>query len=158
MAVSSERAQLVEDVLFKSRELSTETVMFHTAIAETRGLSAVDTKVLDYLARFGPQTPKDLARLSGLAPASVTAMIDRLERKGIVGRRPHPDDRRRVFIELDQQAIASGVHLWDHLVKRMYELCDRYTDDELRTVIGFIEAATTLTHESTANLTGSTNE
>ena len=155
--MSSERAQLVEKILLRSRELSTETVMFHTAISETRGLSAVDAKVLDYLARFGPQTPKDLARLSGLAPASVTAMIDRLESKGIVSREPHPDDRRKILITLDLQAIASGVHLWDHLVKRMYELCDRYTDDELRTVIGFVEACTTLTHESTAKLTGSTD-
>ena len=150
--MSRERAKLVEDVLNRSRELSTETVMFHTAIAGTRGLSAVDTKVLDYLARFGPQTPKDLARLSGLAPASVTAMIDRLERKGIVNRRPHPDDRRRVLIALDEKAIESGVHLWDHLVRRMLELCERYTDDELRTVIGFIEAATEITHESTEKL------
>jgi DNA-binding MarR family transcriptional regulator len=155
--VSSERAKLVEEVLLRSRELSTETVMFHTAIADTRGLSAVDTKVLDYLARFGPQTPKDLARLSGLAPASVTAMIDRLERKGIVNREPHPDDRRRVLISLDLKTIESGVHLWDHLVKRMHELCDRYSDAELRTVIGFIEAATVFTHESTAKLTGSTD-
>jgi DNA-binding MarR family transcriptional regulator len=129
--------------------------MFHSAISETRGLSAVESKVLDYLARFGPQTPKDLARLSGLAPASVTAMIDRLERKGIVDRQPHPDDRRKILIALDLQSIVSGLHLWDHLVKGMYELCDRYTDDELRTVIGFVRAATALTHESTAKLTGS---
>ena len=40
----------------------------------------------------------------------------------------------------------------------MYELCDRYTDDELRTVIGFVRAATALTHESTVKLTESTNE
>ncbi|MEU5258380.1 MarR family transcriptional regulator [Amycolatopsis sp. NPDC021455] len=156
--MSSERAKLVEDVLLRSRELSTETVMFHTAISETRGLSAVESKVLDYLARFGPQTPKDLARLSGLAPASVTAMIDRLESKGIVNREPHPDDRRKILISLDLQAIASGVHLWDHLVKGMHELCGRYSDDELRTIIGFVQAATALTHESTAKLTGATNE
>jgi DNA-binding MarR family transcriptional regulator len=156
--VSSERAKLVEEVLLRSRELSTETVMFHTAISATRGLSAVESKVLDYVARFGPQTPKELARHSGLAPASVTAMIDRLESKGIVNREPHPDDRRKILISLDSHAIASGVHLWDHLVKRMYELCDRYTDGELRTIIGFVEAAAALTHESTAKLTGSTNE
>lgn len=156
--MSSERAKLVEEVLLRSRELSTETVMFHTAIAETRGLSAVETKVLDYLARFGSQTPKDLARLSGLAPASVTAMIDRLEHKGIVNRERHPEDRRKILIVLDLQSIASGVHLWDHLVQGMHELCDRYTDDELRTLIGFVEAATALTHESTAKLTASTNE
>lgn len=132
--------------------------MFHTAISETRGLSAVESKVLDYLARFGAQTPKDLARLSGLAPASVTAMIDRLERKGIVNREPHPDDRRKVLIVLDPQSIASGAHLWGHLVKGMYELCDRYTDDELRTIIGFVQAATALTHESTTLLTAGTSK
>ncbi|GHG23557.1 MarR family transcriptional regulator [Amycolatopsis bullii] len=132
--------------------------MFHTAIAATRGLSAVETKVLDYLARFGSQTPKELARLSGLAPASVTAMIDRLEGKGIVNREPHPDDRRKILIALDLRSIESGVHLWDHLVKGMHELCDRYTDDELRTIIGFVRTATALTHESTEKLTAATNE
>lgn len=131
--------------------------MFHTAISETRGLSAVESKVLDYLARFGSQTPKELARLSGLTPASVTAMVDRLERKGIVHREPHPDDRRRVLVTLQMKAIESGLHLWDHLVRGMHELCDRYTDDELRTVIGFVEAATALTHESTVKLTGATD-
>jgi DNA-binding MarR family transcriptional regulator len=153
--VSSERANLVEEVLLRARELSTETVMFHTAISGTRGLSAVESKVLDYLARFGPQTPKELARLSGLAPASVTAMVDRLERKGIVSRRPHPEDRRKVLIALDEQAIARDLHLWNHLVAGMHELCGRYSDDELRTIVGFVEAATALTHESTAKLTGS---
>ncbi|MFB9684605.1 MarR family transcriptional regulator [Amycolatopsis plumensis] len=156
--MSSERTKLVEEVLLRSRELSTETVMFHTAIAATRGLSAVETKVLDYLARFGSQTPKELARLSGLAPASVTAMIDRLEGKGIVNREPHPDDRRKILIALDLRSIESGVHLWDHLVKGMHELCDRYTEDELRTIIGFVRTATTLTHESTEKLTAATNE
>ncbi|MFT7870414.1 MULTISPECIES: MarR family transcriptional regulator [Amycolatopsis] len=156
--MSSERTKLVEEVLLRSRELSTETVMFHTAIAATRGLSAVETKVLDYLARFGSQTPKELARLSGLAPASVTAMIDRLEGKGIVNREPHPDDRRKILIALDLRSIESGVHLWDHLVKGMHELCDRYTDDELRTIIGFVRTATALTHESTEKLTAATNE
>jgi DNA-binding MarR family transcriptional regulator len=156
--VSSERAKLVEEVLLRARELSTETVMFHTAISERRGLSPVESKVLDYLARLGPQTPKELARLSGLAPASVTALVDRLERKGIVAREPHPDDRRRVLIALDAKAIERSVHLWDHLIAGMHRLCDRYSDDELRTVIGFVQAAAALTHESTAKLTASTDE
>jgi DNA-binding MarR family transcriptional regulator len=145
--VSSERAKLVEEVLLGARELSTETVMFHTAI--------VESKVLDYLARLGPQMPKELARLSGLAPASVTALIDRLERKGFVGREPHPDDRRKVLITLDPGAIERSVHLWDHLVAKVLELCERYSDDELRTVIGFVAAAAVITHESTVQLTDS---
>ena len=39
----------------------------------------------------------------------------------------------------------------------MSELCERYSDDELRTVIGFVAAATAITHESTVKLTGATD-
>jgi DNA-binding MarR family transcriptional regulator len=155
ITVSSERAKLVEEVLLRARELSTETVMFHTAIAETRGLSPVESKVLDYLARLGAQTPKELARLSGLAPASVTALVDRLERKGFVARVPHPEDRRRVLVELDPRAVERSIHLWDHLVAKVLELCESHSDDELRTVIGFVAAAAAITHESTVQLTDS---
>ncbi|RSM66539.1 MarR family transcriptional regulator [Amycolatopsis sp. WAC 01376] len=151
--MSSERAELVERVLGGSRALSTETVMFHTAIAEQRGLSAVESKVTDYLARLGPQTPKALSQLSGLAPASITALIDRLEGKGIVARKPHPEDRRKVLIEIDGAAMASAAPLWDHLVKSVRETCENYTDGELEAVVRFLTDAAAITHESTELIT-----
>jgi DNA-binding MarR family transcriptional regulator len=150
--VSSERAKLVEEILLKSRELSTETIMFHTAIADQRGLSAVESKVMDYLVRLGPQTPKDLAHLSGLAPASVTALIDRLEKKDLVARKPHPDDRRRVLIEMDMAGVAESAPMWDHLVRSTQEHLEHYTDEQLRTIIEWVAAAAVITHESTAKL------
>ncbi|WP_340686163.1 MarR family transcriptional regulator [Amycolatopsis coloradensis] len=150
--MSSERAELIERVLGGARALSTETVMFHTAIAEQRGLSAVESKVTDYLARFGPQTPKALSRLSGLAPASITALIDRLESKRIVTRKPHPEDRRKVLIEIDGAMMASVAPLWDHLVKSVREACENYADGELETVIRFLADATAITRDSTGRL------
>ncbi|MFE5502463.1 MarR family winged helix-turn-helix transcriptional regulator [Amycolatopsis japonica] len=150
--MSSERAELVERILNGSRALSTETVMFHTAIAELIGLSAVESKVTDYLARFGPQTPKALSQLSGLAPASITALIDRLEGKGIVTRKPHPEDRRKVLIEIDAARMAAAAPLWDHLVKSVREACENYTDNELKTVIRFLADAAAITHDSTGRL------
>jgi len=156
--VSSERAKLIEEVLFRSREWSTETVIFHAAIAERRGLSAVESKVSDYLARLGPMTPKDLAAFSGLAPASVTALVDRLERKGVVSRKPHPDDRRKVLIELDMSGAEELAPLWDHMIAAVTKACERYSEEQLRTIIEFIGDAATITHESTAKLTGPTTE
>lgn len=147
--VSSERAELVERILGGARALSTETVMFHTAIAEQRGLSVVESKVTDYLARLGPQTPKALSQLSGLSPASITALVDRLESKGVVVRKSHPDDRRKVLVEIDMAAMADAVHLWDHLVKRVREACGEYTDEELSAVIRFLADAAAITHEAT---------
>lgn len=152
--MSSDRAKLIEELLLKSREWSTETVMFHTSIADQRGLSAVESKVSDYLARLGPLTPKELAGYSGLAPASVTALIDRLESKGLVRRLPHPDDRRKVLVEFDMTAVASSAPLWDHLVSSVVRLCERYSAEQLETVIDFLTAAAVITHESTEMITG----
>ncbi|WP_328605340.1 MarR family transcriptional regulator [Amycolatopsis sp. NBC_00345] len=148
--MSSEREKLVDELLLRSRVLSTETVMFHAAIAEVRGLSAVENKVLDYLARLGPLTPKELAKYSGLAPASITALIDRLERKGAVNRTPHPGDRRRVLIELE--ATGAQTSLWDYLVGAVKARAEGYTDEQLRTVIGFLRDAAEITHESTVRV------
>ncbi|MFJ4037399.1 MarR family winged helix-turn-helix transcriptional regulator [Microbacterium sp. NPDC090007] len=43
-------------------------------------------------------TPIDLARHLVVSTASVTAMLDRLERSGHVIRTPHPSDRRKVIV------------------------------------------------------------
>ncbi|MEW2501825.1 MarR family winged helix-turn-helix transcriptional regulator [Amycolatopsis sp. CA-161197] len=151
--MSTEHEKLVDELLLKSRELSTETVMFHTAIAILRDLSAVESKVLDYVARLGPLTPKELAEYAGLAPASITALIDRLERKQMVTRSPHPDDRRKVLVGVEEETIERAVSLWDHIVAATRELANDYSEGELRTVIGFLEKAAAVTHESTLRIT-----
>jgi DNA-binding MarR family transcriptional regulator len=152
--VSSAKSELIGELLAASRALSTETVMFHTAIAETRGLSATESKAADFLARFGPLTPKELVRHSGLAPASVTALIDRLERKGIVRRTAHPDDRRSILVELDDEKMEGVTPLWDYLVSAITEFCARYDEDQIRTIIEFVRAGADITHRSTVRLTG----
>jgi DNA-binding MarR family transcriptional regulator len=43
-------------------------------------------------------TPIDLTRHLGVSTASVTALLDRLERSGHLERRPHPSDRRKVLV------------------------------------------------------------
>ncbi|GAB3480821.1 MarR family transcriptional regulator [Amycolatopsis cihanbeyliensis] len=141
-------------MLNAGRLLSTETVMFHTAIADTVGLSPVETKTIDYLERLGAQTPKELARNSGLAPASVTALIDRLERKGIVRRGPHPEDRRKVLVELCRERLAALGPQWESLLSGLVELCERYSDDQLRSIVEFITESAEITHQTTAKLTG----
>jgi DNA-binding MarR family transcriptional regulator len=151
--VSSTKAELIQDLLDASRVLSTETVMFHTAIAAMAGLSPSDMKAADYLARLGPLTPKELARHSGLAPASVTALIDRLERKGMVHRKPHPDDRRTVLVEFDAERAAAAAPLWDYLISATIEHCQKYTEDQLRAIIDFVTVGAEINHRATAKIT-----
>lgn len=150
--MSSTQDDLIEQVLARSRELSTATVMFHTAIAEKVGLTPVEMKTMDYLTRLGPLTAKELARHSGLRPASVTALVDRLEKKGFVRRRPHPYDGRKVLIEFAEGALGS-TSVWDYLIARVTELCQGYSTEQLRVIVEFVTESTEITHRSTARLT-----
>jgi hypothetical protein len=80
-APAGRRRELVEGILAAGRESSAATVMLHTAIAERSGLAATDTKTIDTLIRLGPVTAGELAGYTGLATASVTSLIDRLEKR-----------------------------------------------------------------------------
>jgi DNA-binding MarR family transcriptional regulator len=139
---SDDRATLVADMHLAGREISTAAVLFHSAVAERRGLSATDEKALDVLLRLGPLTHAELARHTGLAPASVTGLIDRLERKGFATRKPHPDDRRRVLVSADaEQAFAVMAPLFADWVGELEALYARYADDELRVIADFMHRA-----------------
>lgn len=56
----------------------------------------------------GTASPTDLARDLGLSPAGMTGRLDTLEAAQLVQRRAHPDDRRRVSVEVTK----AGADLW----------------------------------------------
>lgn len=51
--------------------------------------------------RAGPLTAGRLGHEAGLSPTSVTRIVDRLERRGLVSRRREGEDRRYVEIHLE---------------------------------------------------------
>ncbi len=53
-----------------------------------------------------PANPSDLAAQVGVKPATMTGLLDGLERNGHVQRVPHPSDRRKVNIRLAPQGKA----------------------------------------------------
>ena len=69
-APAGRRAELLERLALAGRASSVATVMFHTAVAARQGLNATEEKALDLLERSGPLTAGELARQTGLAPAS----------------------------------------------------------------------------------------
>jgi DNA-binding MarR family transcriptional regulator len=132
------RAKTLEQLMTVGREHSGVTVMFHAAVAAKQGLSATESKTLDLLERFGPLTAKDLAEHTGLAPASVTGLIDRLEAKGFVLRVKHPTDKRRVVVEPNREKIAELAVFFEAWARDIVEACEEFSTDELETVIRFL--------------------
>src|SRR5687767_13752894 len=93
------RKHILEELALVGREHSDATVLFHSIIASQLDLHPTDYKALGMLERLGALSAGDIAKHTGLATASVTNLIDRLENKGFVRRVRDADDRRRVLIE-----------------------------------------------------------
>jgi len=67
--------------------------------AREHGLSIIQTRLLGILRDRRP-TMNELARLLGLDKSSVTGLVDRAERRGLVARVPSTADRRAWLVSL----------------------------------------------------------
>jgi len=78
-------------------------------IADSVGLNTSDLMCVGFIqSAAGPVTPKMLSDYVGMSTGSTTALIDRLERRGLLVRQRHPSDRRGVVLELDNDAMAAS--------------------------------------------------
>ena len=148
------RSEVLQQLMEVGRVHSGVTVMFHSAVAAKQGLNATEEKTLDLLQRHGPLTAKDLAELTGLAPASVTGLLDRLESKGFVHRAKHPTDKRRVLVELNEQKLAELAVFFEDWARDIVEACEEFSTDELRTVVRFLSVMSERQRAAAARLTG----
>jgi DNA-binding MarR family transcriptional regulator len=71
------------------------------------GLSVSESQAVSYLLARGPMGQTDLASALGFNTSSTTALVDRLERRGIAERRPDPHDRRRSTVRLSKKGLRA---------------------------------------------------
>ncbi|MEV0154793.1 MarR family winged helix-turn-helix transcriptional regulator [Micromonospora sp. NPDC050686] len=69
-------------------------------LADHHGLSAAGMRVLMILARAGDSTHREVAEHCYVRPATLTGIVDTLERDGFVARRRDATDRRSVQLTL----------------------------------------------------------
>jgi DNA-binding MarR family transcriptional regulator len=148
------REELLAGLHVAGRQLSAATIMFHHTVADRLGLNATDHKILDQLALGGPQTAGELAALTGLTTGAITSAIDRLERAGYARRADDPHDRRRVIVRPVAARVRRIGRLFVHLAAASAELCARYRDDELATILDFQTRAREMMHDATVKLRG----
>lgn len=150
---TSERQKLIEAVSDSSRELSTWTVLFHSAIAAQVGLNITDHKCLDILFHAGAMTAGQIAEITGLTTGAVTGVIDRLEAAGYARRARDPHDRRRVIVEpVPETAARTLGPLFQRFLDHYRPLLDTYSDEDLRKLREFLSASVTYLQEEIALL------
>ena len=114
--VAAERQQRAEEMISLLFALTERLrTHFEASIAEFE-LSAPQAKALRYLASAGPAPMREVAASLQCDASNVTGIVDRLERRGFVERRPAPQDRRVKYLLLTArgQEVARG--LWERVL------------------------------------------
>jgi DNA-binding MarR family transcriptional regulator len=127
------REETIQNIVDKFREMSTEAVMFHQALADELGLYITDHKCMDIIHRFGAMPAGRLGELTGLTTGAITGMIDRLEKAGYVRRTNDPKDRRKTIVEpVRNKKLERKIELiFMPLHERMHKVFSSYSDTEL---------------------------
>jgi DNA-binding MarR family transcriptional regulator len=74
-------------------------------------ITASQARALRVVARHGALRPSELSEHLSIAARSATEVIDDLEAKGLVARRPDPNDRRATLVELTAQGLELSAQM-----------------------------------------------
>jgi|SRR6266508_5459971 len=137
------------------RELAIQLSLLNHQIGAQLDLQDVDIDCLDLIDRLGPLSPSALARLAGLHPATITGIVDRLERGGWVVRERDPADRRAVLVRTVRDRYPDLMRLYAGMNRSMNQIYAGYDERELEVIADFLrrtaEAGRSATEELSDN-------
>jgi DNA-binding MarR family transcriptional regulator len=109
------------------------------------GLSLARTKVLQVLDRHGALRQAVLAEQLGLAPRSVTQVVEALERAQLVEREPDPGDLRAKLVAITPagaEALNAGTAAGERVLAAIFDGLGQRRLADLDGLLELIEAAT----------------
>lgn len=126
------------------RRITVEFDLLGAEFAHLHRMHPTDLRALIHLLDAGragiTATPGWLGEQLGLNSASVTALIDRLERLGLIRRTRDGRDRRRILLDVEPQAEALGWDFFGPLITELVTAMQSFNEAELATVRRFLLA------------------
>lgn len=120
------------------RELSVQLSLLNHQISTHFDLKDADFDCLDLIKRHGPLSPSALARRTGLHAATMTGILDRLERGEWIVRERDQVDRRAVIIRARRERNPELFRLYSGMNSSMDGLLADYTTSELELLADFL--------------------
>jgi DNA-binding MarR family transcriptional regulator len=145
---------IIHAVREKFMEMSTETILFHQALADLLDLHITDHRCMYFLHSYGAMPAGRLAELTGLTTAAVTSIIDRLEKADYVRRTNDPKDRRRTIVEpVRNKKLEKKLEMiFAPFHEKMYKLLSSYSASELAFLLDVLTKGMELTREESKRL------
>lgn len=94
-----------QDTLVLLRQIIRSTDMQEKEISRLTGLTLPQLMTMQALRQIAPVTTGELAKEVSLTQATVTSILDRLEKKELVTRERGVDDKRKVWISLSPNGL-----------------------------------------------------
>ncbi len=116
----------IEEVLITLRRLIRATDLHSKQLVKTAGLTAPQLLLLQAIREQGQVTIGALAKEISLSQATVTTILDRLEKRGLVYRERSSEDKRKVHAYLTEKGADiirdAPTPLQEHFVKQFRDL------------------------------------
>lgn len=146
-----EKNDVSQDTLQKSYlsgELYHSFFALNAALHTLSSLLSSQTKIplsdliaCEHLRMDGPLTAKEVAHRVQMGSGATTAMLDRLENRGLVRRAPHPSDRRSVMVHYLGQATPGEPQLVEFL-ELFAERINSLEPDQMTVMAQFLKGVT----------------
>jgi DNA-binding MarR family transcriptional regulator len=137
-----ERRRLTREIRESLRDVGAQLSRLNHEVGGRVNIRAIDLECLDHISREGPLSPTSLARLTGQHPATLTGILDRLERDGWIARERDPGDRRGVVIRAERGRGAEILRLYlvdSGMNTALDEILAAYDEAELGVVADFLK-------------------
>ena len=139
---NSTKTDLKKRALIAVRDYGIHLTRLQHAMGNWLGFNVTDTECLRLLFLKGIATPTELARHTGLTSGATTAMLDRLEKAGLIERRPNPDDRRGILVVPAKSGTVKVASWFESARKAQDELISSYSEGELEIISDAFERFT----------------
>src|SRR5437588_12772823 len=158
-SVSSDRAEAIRrrqlsiaEVRESLRELRIQLSLLNYRVGSELELRDVDLHCFDIIEAYGPLSPTALARRAGLHPATMTGILDRLERGGWIVRERDPSDRRAVLVRAVRDRYGQLLRLYSGFSRSVNRLLSDYSDSELELIADFLRRTVGAGRKATEDL------
>ena len=146
------RRQVVAELGDAMQRYQRSVQSYDDTVGRVLGLGPADLRCLDWLVD-GPRTAGVLATATGLRPAATTALIDRLEARGLVERVRDEADRRKVLVRMTDEGMRSTYAMYAPLVEEGQGLFARHSVAQLLEMRDLLEAMREMTDRHRERLT-----
>lgn len=150
MSVDPNVEYLDDDALDVARSLSVSIAMLRRRLRSLQPyeqLSHPETSILVRIETRGPITTSALARIEGITPQSVGATVSKLYERGLIDRRPDPEDGRLSVITVTKAGTELLDTRRDASIDLMAKaLSSRFTRAELKRLVGAAPLLERLAH------------